>query len=1358
MKSKIHHLYYLYYPRIWIITAFLLFSASATAQETPPPGDFTVGSPIKNKLIDYPDLLTPFEEAGFNTIWQRADNYTQSSLEHYNLIALNEYTSAEYIFHYSTAYYSKWEAEIDAEAERVGFKHRDSLGNLIGSSSTWNGKSCWSSIGLSGPRDSLIYGPHYRQEKRYKRWLYGCISDSGCLTYTPRFRMALDNNGGADSTEDVCRIKVVFRYKEDSAPYNFHDITFIERTLKVGDFNLNGNFDDFYLHPDQSLGRYDYWPEFILPDNFMQSVDSPLDLGYIDWESFTGIQFWVDWLRTDSRCTLYIDYAEVYDNNGWNEYIDPLTHNDVMDSIKAYAESFSGWNNLIYWTGPDEPYTIDSYLPIHIVDSLIRSVQAPPLVVHFDPSWHWTNKINGEDEIEMFASIAKPEKIILGMYPASPNWSAIRAADYEWLRFNFQRTWVHDSNFWFKPQAFGLWSNDAWCVWRKPKSPELTSMVMLALAHGSKGILFEWFDSFPEYNLYEPCPNTYLKCLVDLEGNPEISEIDQDTLYNTVKNKLVPRLKDKLGKTLMSLNYSGDYLQYRYQIPTDNPEPVESNYLILGYGTQAMDERNWHCGFFDRPTHPEDKYFMLANLYLTADSMTVRVKVTPPVPNHQNYRFRNIEGYFDETFKTNIIKDLTHLKGEGYLYQVAPVIQYGGKLIYPDTTENGMILNDDMIIENGAELTIDGTYFAKGNITIKSGGIINGSNGKIQFVDGKKLIIEGTGSITGTANSKLHLEFSDPINDDPTGILIKANSSLTISNCKIENATTGINSLVNANYLNAQNVEFINCETHSINIAGRNPGMNPTPPPQITGCTMLNSNYGIAISNLPGMLIIDNDITNTTCGIYLSSVADAQVIGNTIISNREEYPGMWIFSSGGAIRANYISGHTNGVHFANSAMVLGSNYITENKFHGLLIGDGSLPYMRQGQWVGIPPNMYATSGYNKIFQNGGYEGEGDDNDGSEIYFVNSNAEMDKGCNSIYDDREPSPPLVNTELLMNCPDWSPIEVDARGNYWGSWVDERRFGWLNVNYIPYSETPCPEPQDGSEGELVRMTSFGDVIDTVYAVDIEIPDLTETEEAYAEAEEYFLTGNLTNALQIFEEIINSTASEEEKYPAYQRKYSIGKLTGQSTEYFNQLSNTFATLSSNTQDTLNKKILSQFSTLSKVGEQEYETAIGEFDGIVQQNPNTEEAVYAEIDALTTALLIEEADSTLQKGRLGKYLIKSSANYHQRVDEILRKNFGSGSKETEKELLPTEYTLYQNYPNPFNPVTTIKYDLPNTSEVTLIIYDILGRKIKELVNTKQQAGRYEVQFDASNLASGVYIYQLIAENYIQSRKMILLK
>jgi hypothetical protein len=443
----------------------LLFSTTAIAQEQTPPGDFTVGSPIKNKLIDYPDLLVPFEEAGFNTIWQRADSYTQELLGDYKLIALNEYNNAEYIFHYTTAYYSKWEAEQNQfEPARVGVKHEG------GQSAYWNDGNdtvlCWSTKGLSAPACSLMYGPHYRQDKRYKRWVYPdqCYNEPGCVTYTPRFRMALDNHGGAGPNEDVCIIKVVFRYRVPGVN-EFHDVPFIARTLKVGDFDITGKFDYFYLDPIQSLGKYEYPPEFILPKDLPQIPGTSSSVNYIDSESYTGIQFWVDWLRTDTRCTLYIDYAEVYDNDGWNNFIDqPI---QTANKIINYADSFKtmGWDNIIYWSGVDEPYSIDCYTPIRVVDELIRSVQAPPLVVHFDPSW-WYDidingaiNINGEDEIAVFDSIANPTKIILGMYPCAPSPTVIRPYDFEWLRFNFQRTIVHDSGFWFKPQTFGYRTN-----------------------------------------------------------------------------------------------------------------------------------------------------------------------------------------------------------------------------------------------------------------------------------------------------------------------------------------------------------------------------------------------------------------------------------------------------------------------------------------------------------------------------------------------------------------------------------------------------------------------------------------------------------------------------------------------------------------------------------------------------------------------------------------------------------------------------------------------------------------------------------------------------------------------------------
>jgi hypothetical protein len=89
---------------------------------------------------------------------------------------------------------------------------------------------------------------------------------------------------------------------------------------------------------------------------------------------------------------------------------------------------------------------------------------------------------------------------------------------------------------------------------------------------------------------------------------------------------------------------------------------------------------------------------------------------------------------------------------------------------------------------------------------------------------------------------------------------------------------------------------------------------------------------------------------------------------------------------------------------------------------------------------------------------------------------------------------------------------------------------------------------------------------------------------------------------------------------------------------------------------------------------------------------------------------------------------------------------------------LPTYFGLDQNYPNPFNPSTTIRFELPRASLVNLTVFDILGRQVSRLVNERRNAGVYEVKFDGSNLASGVYFYRLQAGNFVQSKRFLLLK
>lgn len=93
-----------------------------------------------------------------------------------------------------------------------------------------------------------------------------------------------------------------------------------------------------------------------------------------------------------------------------------------------------------------------------------------------------------------------------------------------------------------------------------------------------------------------------------------------------------------------------------------------------------------------------------------------------------------------------------------------------------------------------------------------------------------------------------------------------------------------------------------------------------------------------------------------------------------------------------------------------------------------------------------------------------------------------------------------------------------------------------------------------------------------------------------------------------------------------------------------------------------------------------------------------------------------------------------------------------------DKENVSISYSLSQNYPNPFNPTTTIVYNIPFSNHVTLEIYNILGQRIRKLVDEFQYEGNYKITFDASELPTGVYIYRLKSGSYTDSKKMLILK
>ena len=138
----------------------------------------------------------------------------------------------------------------------------------------------------------------------------------------------------------------------------------------------------------------------------------------------------------------------------------------------------------------------------------------------------------------------------------------------------------------------------------------------------------------------------------------------------------------------------------------------------------------------------------------------------------------------------------------------------------------------------------------------------------------------------------------------------------------------------------------------------------------------------------------------------------------------------------------------------------------------------------------------------------------------------------------------------------------------------------------------------------------------------------------------------------------------------------------------------------------------------------------------------------------LTSANPTREVESftslTIQVGNIdaGSFIILSES-----VDGVLTSIGSDRVVET-----PTDFTLDNNYPNPFNPITTIIYQIPELSFVTIKVYDVLGNEITTLVNEEKPAGTYNVEFNSKGLASGVYFYKLQSGNFAKTKKMVLMK
>ena len=152
--------------------------------------------------------------------------------------------------------------------------------------------------------------------------------------------------------------------------------------------------------------------------------------------------------------------------------------------------------------------------------------------------------------------------------------------------------------------------------------------------------------------------------------------------------------------------------------------------------------------------------------------------------------------------------------------------------------------------------------------------------------------------------------------------------------------------------------------------------------------------------------------------------------------------------------------------------------------------------------------------------------------------------------------------------------------------------------------------------------------------------------------------------------------------------------------------------------------------------------------------------ALGHELIAELNLLLFDARTVILQySGLLSTSNAQSLRDYAGKIFDLINNSSGKNvTQNYHQYVTPNEFSLGQNYPNPFNPTTNIEYSVTATSNVSLKVYDMLGKEVATLVNKQQDAGTYIVNWNASGLASGIYFYRLSAGSFVSTKKLTLTK
>lgn len=665
----------------------------------------------------------------------------------------------------SSGYYSIWygkDALIESAPKDVGLRRSNNTSIV-----NYQNRSC---IKVNQSDPQVISGPYYKQDIKPKEFLY-----SNFNKYSTTLSLAWNDYEGVPDNTVICEVGARMKLRKINwgppitteiikVPLNtIGDKKLVTAGELRGGIFLEITFDYTYenkipqlvqitpLRGDSlSSKKVTYNVEYVYDDKVTWRYINDGKMPSCELENL-GIEYFMDFKGYGE---LYFDYVTARDNRMWIEYDEA----DMISYVNGINSNYK--NTIAHWYSLDEPHAIDNFFTYNIINTALKNSNNQPLITAFYPEWDGSANLG--KTIERFNKYANPDKIMIDHYPYW--WTSTNNFGLNELNNRIEEVTLTGKDFWYCSQGFGEWIAPAgtpyWTTegaeWRHPSSTELKASIMLALSKGAKSIFVWPLNYYEKIDTTNPIEDKSYKYtgLLDEFGNAT-------PLSNLFQDDIVPRLKGKLGNTLLDLNYSSNQnisvieevnlTDYSYILFDEEGEYITLN----GYDISGNNRRNLNFTLLKNKYTDKEKYFSVVNLECNENdpmedeimSFIPYVSTSwQPVNNYNTFTFRDIEdnNYVSSFYKTTIGTDITFElpMGEGKFFILAPAVIAGGESNHYEYTFPGDTLKYNLKINSSSKLYVNYPYVVNANILLSS------ETSHIIVDSTAQLIVTQNGSIT----------------------------------------------------------------------------------------------------------------------------------------------------------------------------------------------------------------------------------------------------------------------------------------------------------------------------------------------------------------------------------------------------------------------------------------------------------------------------------------------------------------------------------------------------------------------------------------------------------------------------------